>query len=833
MLLNRNLFCLFVSCGILLSVQSISCDIIPKDKCREIDQLVNQSQVDLKGKILKIKDINISGNKHVRKEVILSKIPYKVGDVFDESSSALAINNLYELGHFRQIQIDAEILDDNNIVLFLILEEKKLVDKLEFHGNKVVKTDKIKEKLAIDKLVAIDQEAVTKISDGIEKLYREENRHLVKVDAKLVDSKEHPDKASAFFTIHDGPTSKIKRVNFIGNKNIPSRKLSKALFTRENWLFSFMDSAGSFQEDALEMDKHRLEYFYRDHGYLTVKVVKTDVSFSKDKKDIDITFHLKEGNQYTVKKVDISDNDLFPKKQLEQHLFVEENQPYSQSKVVQTINSLKDLLGSKGYIYADVYPQIKPDEKTSDVDVTFHLEKGNKLFANNIVVTGNEVTRDKVIRRQLDIVEGDLITTQKLNSSKNSVEYLGFFERESVVWKLHRVSDDLADLEMNVKEAKTGNFNFQLTYGSDTYNPRPSLRAGVVAGKNNLFGKGYDFNCSTQFTTRRRIDHDSSGKETKRTVLQIKKMEANLFDPHLFDTDVSGAFFFYKRWDEYDYWRTDKTPIQKVLGTNMRLGFRMPKVDKRMQILLDLGIEDIKNNNPRATGHLQDIFEPIVRRTFQEGTLSWVGVDLVKDTRNHPVYPNTGYKLTISTKTAPAGINDKFGFFKVEAQGSCYNSLIGVDFLVLAMQLKLSGVRAIGKNKIVPYKDLFHMGGQTTVRGFTWGGIGPAWGPTGDPLGAQNALQFNTELIFPIDPSYAMKGHVFYDSGAGWNTPRDDINDLSRIKRNSFSLRHSVGFGVNLTNPMPAKIDWGFKLDRRKRDGESAHEFHLSMNYAW
>ena len=141
------------------------------------------------------------------------------------------------------------------------------------------------------------------------------------------------------------------------------------------------------------------------------------------------------------------------------------------------------------------------------------------------------------------------------------------------------------------------------------------------------------------------------------------------------------------------------------------------------------------------------------------------------------------------------------------------------------------------------------MGGQDTVRGFLWGGVGPAWRPTGAPLGARNGLLFGTELIFPLIADYSMKGHVFYDAGAGWSTPTNDltgkdgkvllderdreVNIKDFIIRNKFDLRHSIGFGVNLVNPFPAKIDWGFKLDRKKNMGESAYEFHLSMNYAW
>jgi outer membrane protein insertion porin family len=227
------------------------------------------------------------------------------------------------------------------------------------------------------------------------------------------------------------------------------------------------------------------------------------------------------------------------------------------------------------------------------------------------------------------------------------------------------------------------------------------------------------------------------------------------------------------------------------------------------------------------------IFGPIVKRTFQTGTLKWLGLDLIKDTRNHQVYPNKGYKITLATKVAPPTINRQFSLLKAELEMSHYTALIGEDWLVLALHAKGGRISSLSDNTIIPYKELFHMGGQSTVRGFTWGGVGPAWKRTGDPLGGRNAVLFNTELIFPLIPDYSMKGHVFYDAGAGWDTPKSDLSDAQKalIMRDKFTLRHSVGLGLNLVKPMPAKIDWGFKLDRKP--GETGQEFHLSMNYAF
>jgi len=782
----------------------------------------SQNEVTTKEPI--INKIFIEGNKHVKPEVILNRIPYKENNRFDKKLSSMAINNLYGLGYFRQIQIETEQIDENKINLYITVEEKKLLEKIEFKGNKTIKTKQFFEKLKLDKLTTVDEEHLQRISKTIVNMYKEENKHSIKISYKIIPNKENPDKATALFEINEGPSGKIARVHFVGNKQIPSRKLRKNIFTRENWLLSFMDGAGQYNDEAVDMDKHRIEYFYRDLGFLMVKVSDVKIEFSKNQREINVTFYIKEGEKFTVRNIEAQGGDgIFIEKELLEKVELESGEPYSQSLLIKSINQLKSLWGEKGYIYADVYPQIKPDEKNNTVDVIFNCEKGNKMYTNRIIISGNKVTLDKVIRRQLTIYEGDLITSKKLNESQNNVEYLSFFERGGVNWRIHKISDDLADLELHVKESKTGNLSAGLSYGTDRHTTKRSVKGNLSVEKKNLLGRGWDVGGLIQASRHR-----------------LNKMQASFFEPSLFDRDLSAAINIYRQEEEYDQWTIlDKKPVEKVAGVDMQLGFLLPQIDKRLRFILELGIEDISYNKRRGDKFIvqrpqeeAEVLQPIVNRKFKPGTLTWIGADLVSDKRNHQIYPNRGYRLALNTKTALPPFNNAFSFFKAELEGSWYTPLIGEDSLVLALHGKAGGVHSLSDEKIVPYKELFHMGGQTTVRGFVWGSIGPAW-RTGDPLGARYATQFNAELLFPLVPDYSMKGHVFYDAGAGWNTPKYDIPNRSYIKRDKFDLRHSVGFGLNLVHPVPAKIDWGYKLDRRKKDGESAHEFHLSMNYAW
>ena len=780
----------------------------------------------------KINKIEIFGNNHVKKYLIINKLPWRAGENFDESKSPIAINNIYALGYFKQVKIEEEELKHNKVNLFVTVEEKDLLASLEFQGNKTISSDKIKKELALEKLMAIDDEMMQKISAGIKKLYADESFHNLSIDAKIIPDPTIPKKSCAKFVIDEGIRSVVVSVNFVGNHKISDRKLRKMISTREEWLLAFLDDAGKYKKDDLEIDKHRIEYLYKDLGYLTASVPKVDIDFSQEDKKIKVTFYIKEGDQFTISKINPVTDDEVTESEQRDYILLEENKPYCQSKMIETITNLKDLWGRLGYINADVYPQVIPDENTKTVEINFDVEKGKKFYVNRIDITGNIYTRDKVIRRQIDLEEGDLITTKKLNTSQANVEYLSYFERGGVNWKIHRLAQDKANLEMNIKETKTGSANIGLTYGSDRFNPQPSVKVRGSVDKKNVFGLGFDVGGTIQASRH-----------------HIQNIEGNFFDPAIFDSDTSVFGTLYKRWEEYEQWtNVNVMPKEKTTGGSARFGFFIPQLDKRLQFLTELGIESISNNNPRAK---DAIFEPIVRQKFQAGTLAWLCFDLIKDTRNHKVYPNSGYKTILHTKLAPPAVNEEYSFLKAEIEGSWYTPLIGDDNLVLGVHAKFGVVEPVGgtyyitqvedgvttkveKRKIIPYKELFNMGGQDTVRGFVWGSIGPAW-VTNDPLGSKYMLQFNAELIFPLIPDYSMKGHFFYDAGAGWNTPKDAITaqDRQYIKRDNFKLRHAVGFGLNLTQPVPAKIDWGYKLDRDKAAGESPSEFHISMNYAF
>ena len=258
--------------------------------------------------------------------------------------------------------------------------------------------------------------------------------------------------------------------------------------------------------------------------------------------------------------------------------------------------------------------------------------------------------------------------------------------------------------------------------------------------KNNFLGRGWDI-----------------GLQLEANFHKARKASLYFRDPHILDSNVSLMVNGYIKQEEYSQWSSlSSMPIEKTYGGSTGVGFMIPWLASRTEMSVELGAEYIENNTNElkqsVLGSDKDQLKSIVDRSFQSGDNIWIAANIIKDTRNHRVYPSHGYRALLGMKTAPGGFNNEFSYLKTELEWSWYTPLIGEDWLVLMLHAKGGIVHSVSKDKTVPYKELFHMGGQDTVRGFSWSGIGPAWKNGSDPLGGRKAIQFNAELIFPLIP---------------------------------------------------------------------------------
>ncbi len=804
---------------------------VVSDYIDESDQLYDETFAAEQGQAITpatekyIKDIIVSGNNFVTSAAILYHIPYKVGELFNPRKTHKLIHNLYfNLKRFRHIKVMAEDVAPNAINLHIIVQEKRPLKEVLFKGNKAISTKDIQKKVDFSNIHAVDQEELKRFAQEIQKMYVERGYYKAEITPELLIEDEQ---ATVVFNVKENKKALVKQVKFIGNTALTSKELRNVVFTREDWVLSFLDKSGVFHPDRLEADKHMIEQYYQNAGYLNAKVVDVLVDVEPRTQRMTITFEIEEGSIYTIKEVSAPGNDLLTEETLLANIFARPGQKYSRDVVMESIKRLEMLWGEFGYIFAHVEPSIQPDQDNNTVNIAFYTELGNKVYLNKLTIKGNRKTRDPIIRRRIGALEeGEIITQKKMDHAKDRVEGLGYFEeRDGVALKTTRISENLADLDIIVKEAKTGHFNLKFGFGGAANN-MSSSNAGVSASlelsDRNLLGSGIDMNINATW---------AKGESS---------FLFHLAEPWLFNRPISAAMDLYHRRPTYDEFRNTKPIHEKVTGGALTTGFltRLPFIHET-NVLFSWGIDSVHHERKPESllreEPAKSEYQCILDREFAPGTFTSFATSVEQNRLSHPIHTTRGYKWQLLSKLAFPALGSDLGFFKINFEGSWFTPLINEFDLVLKLRGLIGIVKPLSR-RVVPFVELYHMGGPATIRGFLFGQAGPTF--KGDAIGSSKAIFASAELIFPITQDLNMKGVVFYDGGTGWDNPNKKCVISKNLLNNSFNYRHAVGVGIRMLSPMPVRVDWGFKLDpRRNRKNpelsESASEVHFSMSYDW
>ncbi|MEX0848905.1 MAG: outer membrane protein assembly factor BamA [Candidatus Dependentiae bacterium] len=816
-----------------------------EDELQE-DDLSQEAEEDLGPEFRTINQIYIVGNRHIPTEAILDRIPFLPGEIFQPQKTRSMIRSLYyDLKRFKNITVEAENIGKELIDIYIVVEEKKPLLSVTFTGNTQVTEKEISERINFNDIPTIDEQELNKYVQIIKKVYIDKGYLLTHITPELI---EENGKAHIVFHIEENDKSIIKRIDFCGNQNINSKTLRGIMFTREDWILSFMDKAGTYNPEWLERDKHVLEQYYQNNGFINAKVYATDVDMDEESRHIHITVHVDEGDLYHFGTVCVDGADLLSEEFLLRNLPVQQGNLYSREDIVDSIKFLEFMFSDLGFLYTQIEPLIQPNEITKEVDVQFVVDPGQKVFLNKLTIRGNKKTRDKIIRRNIPLEEGNVITNRLMEIGKTKVESLGYFDtRDGVNWKTTRISEDEANLDLLVKEVKTGNAHMKIGFGGPemlrndhTRNWVNQLMTGVsVEGNvadNNVAGTGIKFNLTGKLSTK------------EQDVL------LNLTQPWLFDKPIYGSLDTFHRRAAYDQLQQalamneQRTSLSGTIG--VVTGWRKIPLFNDTYIRYNIGFDRLTyDRNPQATVRGVPEAEQIVANAEYQVVLDklffpgqkvihygWMNIQLGQDKKNHPMHPSNGHTWMMRGIFAFPSFDSCIGYAKWDLDANWFTPLIGSNALVFRLHGYLGFIKPF-RDRLVPYRELFHIGGPASIRGFLFGQIGPQFSvfqdgaSRGDSIGAEKTAFINAELIFPIMPDFSFKGLVFYDGGTGWDNPYADDLSPAFLRSNNFEYRHAVGVGLRVLNPMPMKIDWGFKLDPKK--GEPGFEVHFAMGYDW
>ncbi len=428
-----------------------------------------------------IDKIIILGNVKVEEGVIRGAIKSREGGPFSTEQVREDLRSIFGLGYFSDIQVDIKSTPQGKEVIFIVVE-KPSIKEILITGNQKVKLEAIKEKVTLTPRSILNLEKVKENSENIRRLYFSKGYYGVNVEYK-VDYLE-TNEAVVTFNITEGSKGHIKKIIFKGNKKIKSSQLKKVMTTKQRNIFSIITKTGILDEDILKNDLQLLTAYYIDYGYLDVKVSEPKIDLH-DPKRIRIEIEIVEGPQYRLGNIDFKGDILTTKEDLFRVLKIKRNDVYRNSVIRKEISTLTEKFANQGYANVEISPETSVDPKDLLVHLNFDIEKKKRVSFEKIQIVGNTKTRDKVVRRELRVAEGELYNATGLNKSRDRLKRLGYF-KEVDFTTTRGSTDEKINLDIKVEEAPTGALSFGIGYSS-----LENVVGSASISDRNLFGMGY------------------------------------------------------------------------------------------------------------------------------------------------------------------------------------------------------------------------------------------------------------------------------------------------------------------------------------------------------
>ncbi|MCH9807466.1 MAG: outer membrane protein assembly factor BamA [Alphaproteobacteria bacterium] len=757
-----------------------------------------------------VRQIKVVGNRRVEPETVRTYLRFTVGDVYDAGLADESLRALFATGLFSDVQIEPQ-----GSIVTVFVEENPVINQVAFEGNSEVETDTLANEVQLKPRSVFTRSRVQADVQRILDVYRRQGRFAALVEPKIIELEQN--RVNLVFEITEGTATKVKGVNFIGNRAFTDGQLRDIITTTQAGWFDFLKGTSVYDPDRLNLDRELLRQYYMKNGYADARIISANAELDRDGSGFFITFTVEEGELYSFGSITIeSALAELDGESLRGELLTYSGQTYDASRIDKTVERLTLSVAERGYAFARVRPRATPDFYSRTIGINYVIDEGPRIYIDRINIYGNERTKDYVIRREFRLAEGDAFNPLLVDRAEKRLKGLGFFKSVKVK-KRPGSAPDRVILDVELVEQSTG----ELSFGAG-YSTSEGVIGDVSITERNLLGNG-------QFL-RLRV-----GGSFERAQIDLSFTEPRFLDRNL----AAGFDLFHKELDQTD---TSGFRSRKSGGT-LRLGFPLAE-DLWGQTSYSLTRDelfDVNNNaslairdacgdvniNPRTRGG-RPIRSPDCQDT--EYYTSSLGGSLTYDKRNHPRTPSSGYFLQATTDFA--GVGGDVQYVRVQGEGRAYYPV--AEKITLVGRVIGGHIEGWGGDD-VRILDLFFRGGET-VRGFDGAGYGPRDIRTGDALGGQTYWAATAELRFPIPfipDELGMSAAVFADAGSLFNASKraEAVVDPADLRDES-SVRSSVGGSILWNSPVgPLRVDFAHALTSEEYDDEQFFRFGASTKF--
>jgi outer membrane protein insertion porin family len=764
--------------------------------------------------------IVFKGNRKAEDDAIRAVLFTQAGEKLDAERLRDDVRAIWRMGYFDDVQVEEDEDSRGRVILTFFVREKPSIRKIYVAGAHELGVDKINEVLDLKKETIFDPAKIKRNVEKIRDLYVEKGYYLAEVtsDTKRIDNS----KVDVYFVVDEHAKVEVRRISFLGNRAIPTAELKKVMQTQEGGWLSFITSSGTYREDAFDRDLLLITSYYYDKGYINAKLGRPVIEISSDKHYLYLTLPVEEGEQFRLGKIDFRGELLRDKRDFQKLMSVKEGETFNRSRLVQDITKLNDIYKDAGYAYVNIQPLTAIDPKTRTVDVTFDVQKGNLVYFGRIVIRGNTKTRDKVIRRELRVYEGELYNQTRLDRSKRLVQALGFFERVEMSTKAAEGDPNRIDVTFEVTERATGTFQIGAGFSSVE-----NFIGQAQVAQNNLFGRGTSLQLQAQISSLRQL------------------FSVRYVDPYFLDTRITFALSGYNSLLYYPSFN------RTARGGDLTLGYLLGDYTR---IFGTYKLENVAVKQNQA-GVVVGGFAPTaaiapgtISNLFRSGWTSSLRLSVNYDSRDDRMFPKRGMYHSLSVEFADPLIASQSVYTRVSGFMRFYKPIWGP----IIFRTNIEGGLVISRApQGVPIYERYFIGGINTIRGFRLFSLGPQVNVLAqrEPsaflapfnVGGNLQLILNTEIEFPILAAVNIRGVVFFDAGNAYNLEqglycpsKESLRSIPEVFNpcNQYptftNLRYSVGFGFRWFSPIgPLRFEWGIPLNRQTNEDSIVFEFTI------